>query len=366
MVIMQDSNKRQKIMLVDDNKAYLTMGKNILGEHYDIYALPSAEKLFGFLKCVTPDLILLDIEMPGMNGYEAITILKEDRQYADIPVIFVTARTSESNEYEGLALGAIDYVTKPFAPALLLKRIENHLLLHRQKARLQDFNDNLLKLVKNKTHQIFDLQNALVSVMADLVEFRDDFTGQHISRTQKYLKALVEQLIDDDVYADELLEWDINDIMLSSQLHDVGKIAISDAILNKPGKLTPDEFDVMKTHTSKGVEAIEKMAHSADLAGFLEHAKCFAGTHHEKWDGSGYPLGLKGLDIPLEGRIMAIADVYDALISVRPYKKAFPPEEAAQVILDGARTHFDPMLASAFNKLGGDFAAIAEKYPNVA
>ena len=192
-------------MLVDDNKANLAMGKSILGEHYDVYALPSAEKLFGFLKRVTPDLILLDIEMPGMNGYETITILKADRQYADIPVIFVTANTSESSEYEGLALGAIDYIGKPFAPTLLLKRIENHLMLQSQKAKLQDFNDNLLKMVKDKAHRIFDLQNTIMSTMADLVEFRDNNnTGRHIYRTQKYLKALVEQLMKDDVYTGRL------------------------------------------------------------------------------------------------------------------------------------------------------------------
>ena len=351
--------KRQKIMLVDDNKANLAMGKNILSEYYDVYPLPSVDKLFEFLQRVTPDLILLDIEMPGMNGYEALTILKADRQYADIPVIFVTAKASESNEYEGLALGAIDYVTKPFAPALLLKRIENQLLIQKQKVSLQDFNDNLLQMVKEKTRQIFDLHSAIVSNMADLVEFRDNFTGWHIHRTQEYLKVLVEQLIKDGIYADDLLVWDLNVIMLSSQLHDVGKIAISDTILNKPGKLTPEEFEIMKTHAQKGVEAIEKMERSARFADFLEHAKLFAGTHHEKWDGSGYPRGLQGLDIPIEGRIMAIADVYDALITVRPYKKAFTADESARIIREGAGTHFDPALTETFKKLEGDFAEIA-------
>jgi putative two-component system response regulator len=353
-------------MLIDDNKANLTMGKNILGEYYDIYALPSADKLFEFLKRVMPDLILLDIEMPGMNGYEAITLLKGARHYADIPVIFVTAKASETNEYEGLALGAIDYVAKPFAPALLLKRIENHLLIKKQKERLQDFNDNLIKMVKDKTQRIFSLQNAIINNMADLVEFSDNFTGQHISRTQKYLKALVEKLIEDGIYADELLVWDIDVALLSSQLHDVGKIAISDAVLNKPGKLTPEEFDIMKTHAQRGVEAIERMERSADLADFLEHAKLFAGTHHEKWDGSGYPCGLKGRDIPLEGRIMAIADVYDALISVRPYKKSLTADESARIIIEGSGTHFDPALVQTFKKLEGDFADIAAKYFNAA
>jgi len=354
--------KKQKIMLVDDNKANLTMGKSILGEYYDVFALPSADKLFEFLKHVIPDLILLDIDMPGMNGYEAITLLKADKQYADIPVIFVTAKSSESNEYEGLGLGAIDYVAKPFAPALLLKRIENHLLIQKQKKSLQDLNDNLIKMVKEKTHQLYDLQNAIISNMSELVEFRDVITGRHISRTQKYLKKLAEQLMEDGVYSDELLVWDMDVILLSSQLHDVGKITISDNILNKAGKLTEEELEIMKTHTQKGVEVIEKMEHSTDITGFLECAKLFAGTHHEKWNGSGYPNGLSGYNIPLEGRIMAIADVYDALISTRPYKKSFTSDESAKIINDGSGTHFDPALIDTFNKVKDDFAEIAVEY----
>ena len=358
---MQD-HKRQKIMIVDDNKTNLALGKSILSKYYEVYPLPSAEKLFEFLKQVTPDLILLDIDMPGMNGYETITVLKADKQYADIPVIFLTAMTSESDEYDGLALGAIDYVTKPFAPPLLLKRIENQLLIQKQKAELQDFNNNLLDMVKEKTQQIYGLHSAIISGMADLVEFRDNFTGRHISRTQEYLRALIERLIKENIYTDELLVWDLDVVLLSSQLHDVGKIAISDAVLNKPGKLTPEEFEIMKTHAQKGVEAIEKMESSAYFADFLDYAKRFAGTHHEKWDGSGYPKGLKEFNIPLEGRIMAIADVYDALITIRPYKKPFTAEESAKIIIEGSGSHFDPVLVETFKKLQDDFAKIAENY----
>ena len=361
MINIKD-NKKQKIMLVDDNKAYLTMGKSILSDYYDVYALSSADKLFEFLKHVMPDLILLDIDMPGMNGLEALKLLKADKQYSDIPVIFVTAKNSELDQYNGLELGAIDYVTKPFVPVLLLKRIENHMLIQKQKASLQDFNDNLIKMVKEKTHQLFSLQNAIISNIAELVEFRDAFTGRHISRTQKYLKKLTEQLIEDGLYTDELLVWDMNVILLSSQLHDVGKIAISDNILNKAGKLTEEEQEVMKTHVKKGVEIIEKMEQATDFAGFLEYAKLFAGAHHEKWDGSGYPNGLSGESIPLEGRIMAIVDVYDALISVRPYKLSFTSDEAAQIIIQGSGTHFDPALIETFSKVKNDFAAIAVEY----
>ncbi|MCL2208810.1 MAG: response regulator [Treponema sp.] len=354
--------KKHIIMLVDDNKANLTIGKSILSEYYDVFALPSADKLFEFLKHVIPDLILLDIDMPGMNGYETITLLKADKMYQEIPVIFISAKNSESDQYEGLNLGAIDYITKPFAPPILLKRIENHLLLQRQKANLQDFNNNLIKMVKGKTHQLFSLQNAIISNMAELVEFRDIVTGRHISRTQKYLKKLMDQLMEDGVYAQEMLLWDMDVILLSSQLHDIGKITISDTILNKPGKLTVEETVIMRTHSQKGVEVIEKIEHSTKFSDCLEYAKLFAGTHHEKWNGSGYPNRLAGENIPLEGRIMAVADVYDALISIRPYKKSYSAEESARIILDGSGTHFDPTLIETFKKLKDEFAAIAVKY----
>jgi len=356
------SNKRHKIMLVDDNPAVLTMGKLILEEYYEVYTLPSVEKLFLFLQHVTPDLILLDIEMPGINGYEALALLKANKQYEDIPVIFVTARTAEADELDGLALGAIDYVTKPFSGALLLKRIENHLLLQNQQTKLQEFSDNLLQMVQEKTQQVFGLQYAIISTVAELLESRDTVTGSHINRRQKYLEALVDQLIEDDVYADEALAWDMETLLSSSQLHDLGKISISDSILNKPGKLTAEEFEIMKTHVNKGVEAIERMENFGYFADFLKLAKAFAATHHERWDGDGYPNGLKGQNIPLEGRIMAIIDVYDALISARPYKEAYSADESARIIIEGAGAHFDPALVNVFRKLADAFADIAEKY----
>ncbi len=356
------SKTRQIIMMVDDNKANLAVGKAILDEHYDVYALPSAEKLFQFLNHVMPDLILLDIEMPGMDGLEALTILKGNKQYAEIPVIFVTAKSSEEDEYDGLALGAIDYVTKPFSATLLLKRIENHLLIEQQKAKLQDYSDNLLKMVNKKTQQVFGLQNAIISTVAEMLEFRDNETGWHVHRTQFYMKMLIERMIENDIYAEELLTWDLDIVLPASQLHDIGKIAISDTILNKPGKLTAEEFEIMKTHTTKGVEAIERMEAFGYFGDFLEYAKTIAGTHHEKWDGSGYPYGLKGNDIPLEGRIMAIADVYDALMTNRIYKKAYPAEKSNAIIIEGAGVHFDPAIVGAFKQLTAEFEQISKEY----
>jgi putative two-component system response regulator len=352
--------KRQTIMLVDDNQANLNIGKNILKDYYEVYALPSAERLFKFLENVRPDLILLDIAMPGMNGFDVVRILKADARYSSIPVIFVTAKSEETNELEGLSLGAVDYVTKPFSAAILRKRIENHLLIERQKSELKKLNANLINMVKEKTAQVSGLQASIIRTVAELVEFRDLHTGEHISRTQKYVELLINRLIEDNVYTEEILAWDDMDyIVPSTQLHDLGKIFVSDAILNKPGRLTPEEFEEMKEHTKKGVAAIKRFNGREEDQPFLKYAEIVAGTHHEKWDGSGYPSALKGREIPLLGRLMAIADVYDALTSARPYKSAFSAEESAKIIMEGSGAHFDPVLVEVFSKIKDDFASVA-------
>ncbi len=352
--------KRQTIMLVDDNQANLNIGKNMLKNSYEVYALPSAERLFKFLETVTPDLILLDIAMPGMNGFDVMRILKADRRYAGIPVIFVTAKSEEMNELEGLELGAVDYVTKPFSAAILLKRIENHLLIEKQKEELRRLNDDLIGMVKEQTSQILGLQSSVINTIAELIEFRDVLTGEHISRTQKYMELLIGRLVEDGLYSAEVLSWENMDYIIPSiPLHDMGKIYISDTILNKAGKLTADEFEIMKTHVAKGREAIRRIAQKGGNQLFLRYAEIVAATHHEKWDGSGYPVGLKGAEIPLLGRLMAIADVYDALTSARPYKEAFTAEDSKKIIIEGAGSHFDPLLVEVFKKVADEFALIA-------
>ena len=353
---------RQKIMLVDDNQATLNIGKKMLQDYYEVYAIPSVERLFAFLKGVTPDLLLMDVSMPNMSGFEALRILKANPLYADIPVIFVTSKDQEAEELEGLELGAVDYVTKPFSTAILLKRIETHMLIRQQKADLKAFNDNLIEMVKKKTAQVTRMQNSIINTFAEIVEFRDSLTGDHIKRTQQFMRLLLNALMEKDtVYSEEMLAWENMDaIVASTQLHDVGKICISDAILNKPGRLTPEEFEVMKTHAARGVEMIRKMKSGEEDEPFLQYAEIIAGTHHEKWDGSGYPAGLKRRDIPLLGRLMAIADVYDALVSVRPYKKAFSHEEAVQIILKETGTQFDPILVTVFMETESEFAAIVK------
>jgi len=360
--------KSKKIIIVDDNAANLSVGRNLLKPYYEVFPVPSAAKLFNILEKFVPDLILLDVNMPEMNGYEAITVLKSDPRFMEIPVIFLTAKNDEESEMEGFDLGAADYVTKPFSGPLLLRRIANQLLLDQQKrdlivsrATLQDYTDNLEVKVREKTSEIFNLQNAVLATVADLVEFRDTFTGGHITRTQNYLKVLVDDLNSIGEYTEEINQWNPDFFLPSAQLHDVGKIAISDLILNKPAKLTPEEFDIMKSHVSVGVEAVKRIIDETNEHAFLHHALLFAGAHHEKWDGSGYPAGLKGTDIPLEGRLMAIADVYDALISERPYKKAFPHEKACEIIEEGSGSHFDPVLVDVFKRVKSQFEKITKE-----
>jgi putative two-component system response regulator len=358
---MMMKNGRQIIFLVDDNMANLTAGKTMLKDHYDVFSMPSGSKLFEMLEKITPDLILLDIEMPEMNGYETLKKLKTEKKKHDIPVVFLTARTDPGSELEGLNLGAIDYITKPFSPPLLLKRLENHLLTRNQQQTLKDYNDNLQQMVQTRTRQVVELQNSILNTVTEMVEFRDGVTGGHIERTQSYLKLLVNKLLAEKIYWDEVSSWNLDFLVPSAQLHDVGKIAISDTILNKPGKLTSDEFEIMKNHTSIGEKAIENIMKKTPESDFLYHAKIFAGAHHEKWDGTGYPRGLGNTNIPLQGRLMAVADVYDALIAVRPYKKPFSPGEAEQIILDGKEKHFDPVLTELFQDLAPQFARIAER-----
>jgi putative two-component system response regulator len=355
---------RQVIFLVDDNITNLTAGKNMLKDHYDVFPIASGNRLFSVLEKVRPDLILLDIEMPEMNGYDAIKKLKAEDSTRDIPVIFLTARSDSGSELEGLSLGAIDYIFKPFSPPLLLRRLENHLLIRRQQLALRDYNDNLQQMVEKRTRQVVELQNAILSTVTEMVEVRDDVTGGHIERTQNYLRLLVDKLLREKIYWEEVASWNLEFLIPSAQLHDVGKIAISDAILNKPGRLTAEEFEIMKRHAAIGETAIENIMKTTSENDFLRHAKIFAGTHHEKWDGSGYPRGLKNYAIPLQGRLMAVADVYDALIAARPYKQPLSAQEADRIIIGGSEKHFDPVLVELFQDLAPQFALIAE-YWNV-
>jgi len=372
------SDERATVMVVDDNLANLMVAKLALTHTYDVFTVPSAAKMFDMLERNRPSIILLDIEMPETDGMEALSTLKANPSTADIPVIFLTAKDDPESELRGLALGAIDYISKPIMPPILLKRVDLHLTLESQKHRLEeqakklevsvkaikDFNENLQHMVEDKTREIIKLQNAILHGVANMVESRDDATGGHVERTQRYLRVLISGLNKMGLYQEEMKGWDIELMIDSSQLHDVGKIAISDSILKKPGRLTKEEFEIMKKHVEFGVSIIERIESEASGTDFLRYAKIFAETHHEKWDGSGYPKGLVGSNIPLPGRLMALADVYDALVSVRPYKEALPHEKAARIIREGRGSHFDPVIVDAFDQVADQFALIASEPMN--
>ena len=337
------------IFVVDDNDTNLVAAREALKNHYRVMTLPSAFRMFAMMEKMTPDLVLLDIEMPEMDGFEALIRLKESR--ADIPVVFLTSIIDVEVEVKGFQLGVVDFITKPFSAPVLINRIKTHLeiddLIRERTAQLQ-----------KKTEQLENLQNGIIFGFADLVESRDEGTGGHIDRTSTYIQVLLDALTERGIYADEIAELNRELFISSARLHDLGKIAISDLILNKPGKLTDEEFEIMKTHTTKGEDAIGKIASRTNDVEFLNNARLFAGSHHERWDGRGYPRGLKGTDIPIQGRLMAVVDVYDALVSERPYKKPFTPEEAVKIIMENSGSQFDPLVADVFFEVRGLFEAV--------
>ena len=350
--------KLKKIIMVDDDITNLNVARNALISKYDIFTVPSGKKLFQLLEKLIPDLILLDIEMPEMDGYEVIARLKNSKIFADIPVMFLTAKIDPESEIAGLSMGAIDYITKPFSSPLLLKRIEVHLLVEFQKKELIHYNNNLEYIIAEKTKTVYEMQSVLLKTVAELVDCRDNITGGHIERTQRYLKLLIDTLLNSNVYTEEIKTWDIDLLIMSSQLHDVGKISIKDEILMKPDKLSYEELEEIKKHAVVGVNIIKKIEEKTKENAFLRYAETLAGTHHEWWDGSGYPKGLKGKEIPLLGRLMAIVDVYDALTNERPYKKAFSHEASVEIIKEGMGTQFDPQLEEIFLKAEKEFKSI--------
>jgi len=355
------SQKKPCIFLVDDNSVNLNTGKSALQHDYTVITIPSGEKLLLILENNQPDLILLDIDMPGLDGYDTLKIIKSNPATTEIPVIFLTGKNDEQDEYKGLSLGAVDYITKPFSKHLLQKRVELHLLLHAQKQELRDFNFNLLHMVDERVKDISDLQRAIIIWAAEVIEFRDEETGRHVERVQHFLELLLAEMKKIDIYAEEIAGWDIDAFLKSALLHDVGKIRIRDEILLKPARLTDDEFGIIKLHCLYGKMLLESLQAKVPKQAFLDYAKELAHRHHERWDGTGYPDRLKGEEISLQARMMSIADVYDALISVRPYKKALTHEEAMQIIAQGRGTQFDPVLTDLFLDLSDKIKAIGNK-----
>ena len=340
---------QKTIFVVDDNDINLTVAREALKKQYRVMPLPSAVKMFTLIEKVIPDLILLDIEMPEMDGFEALHRLKDNTSLAEIPVIFLTSMTDASVEVQGFQLGVVDFIAKPFSVPVLLNRIKTHL----------DIDD----IIRERTAKLQRLQSSLVFVLADMVENRDHGTGGHVERTAAYIKILLEAMREQEVYLDKICNIDAELFISSARLHDVGKIAVSDIILNKPDKLTEEEFGRMKAHTTEGERIIDQIvSRTGEGETFLQNAKLFAGYHHERWDGKGYPFGLAGTNIPIQGRLMAFADVYDALISERPYKKPLTHDDVVEIIMEGAGGQFDPLLAEVFYKVQDQFKAVQQQH----
>lgn len=352
------------ILVVDDTPDNLALMSNLLKIDYKVKIANSGEKALRIAASNSPpDLILLDIMMPDMDGYEVCQELKRKPATMSIPVIFLTAKNEVEDEKKGLELGAVDYITKPISPPIVLARVKNHLALRAMDQFLRDKNEFLEIEVAKRIKEVIALQDVTILAMASLAETRDSDTGNHIRRTQFYVKALAEKLRDHPRFAWFLTDANINLLFKSAPLHDIGKVGIPDRILLKPGRFEADEFEIMKTHTTLGRDAIEHAEKALGISvDFLIFAKSIALSHQEKWNGSGYPQGLTGDDIPIAARLMALADVYDALISRRVYKEGMPHEKAVQIMINGRGTHFDPDMFDAFLDIQEEFRSIALRF----
>lgn len=356
-------DKQPLVLIVDDAPQNLVFISGVLRGRYKIAIAPNGPRAIEIAERNKPDLILLDIKMPEMDGYDVCEYFKSKPEFENIPIIFLTALSDEDDQARGLSIGASDYIIKPISVAILKARVKSHLQL---KAASDYFRDKSLHLeieVKRRLTEVSDIQDVTISALASLAEARDNETGNHILRTQRYVKILAESLALLPNYQYNLDEASIEMLYKSAPLHDIGKVGIPDNILLKPGKLTAEEFEVMKTHTTKGYLSLESAERRLGKpAPFLKYAKEIAYSHQEKWDGSGYPLGLYQTDIPLSARLMAIADVYDALISKRVYKDAMPHEEAVRIILNGRGTHFDPDLVDVFEMVNEEFKNVSLRF----
>ncbi len=354
------------VLVVDDTPDNLALMSELLGERYRVKVANSGERALKAAQSdPVPDLVLLDIMMPGMDGYEVCRQLKASAATQGIPVIFLTARADTEDERKGFELGAVDYITKPVSPPIVQARVHTHLALKATADFLRDKSAYLEREVALRTLEVQAIQDVTIMAMASLAETRDDETGNHIRRTQLYVKALAERLRTHPRFEAVLNSHMIELLYKSAPLHDIGKIGVSDAILLKPGKLTDSEFETIKQHTVLGRKAIEGAERRLGMrVRFLNVAKDIACSHHERWDGAGYPMGLAGDAIPVPARLMAVADVYDAVISHRVYKTAGTHEQACGSIVKGRGTQFDPDVVDAFIDIADDFRSIALNYPD--
>ena len=354
---------KPSILIVDDAPANLSLMAGLLAEHYTVKALNAGARVLALARQEAPDLILLDVMMPDVDGYEVCRQLKADPLTRPIPVIFVTGMTDAGSEQRGMAVGAVDYIMRPITPAILMSRVQAH-LINACTARTMHIDNQYLQLeVAQQTRQIASLQEVTILALASLAETRDTDTGNHLKRTRQYVELLCQQLRLQPRFEPYLSAERIRIVVLCAPLHDIGKVGIPDRILLNPGRYEPEDFEVMKTHPRLGRDAIANAQASVhDETELFEVAKELVYSHHEKWDGSGYPQGLRAEAIPIPARVMALADVYDALISPRVYKPGMPHEMAVQIIVQGRGRHFDPDVVDAFLACADEFNAVALRF----
>ncbi|OEU50779.1 MAG: two-component system response regulator [Desulfuromonadales bacterium C00003096] len=347
------------IMIVDDTPENLHLLSNLLRKaDYGVSAFPHGALALRAASQRQPDLILLDITMPGLDGYEVCAQLKADQTLRDIPVIFISALDDTIDKTKAFRAGGVDYITKPFHVEEVYARVNTHLQLRRSQQQLEAANVSLEQQVAEQLKEINRSQRAMIFALAKLSHMRDDDTGLHLERVQDLCRALAEKLAADSEYAEMVTADFIETIYQASPLHDVGKVGINDKIMLKPGKLTIEEFEIMKTHASLGAATLEFVYAKYPHNDFVRMGIDIAKYHHERWDGTGYPCGLAGEEIPLSARIMALVDVYEALRAKRPYKEPFSHQKAKKIIVDGCGSYFDPQVVNAFCTIDSEFDKI--------
>ena len=355
-------DRKKTIMIVDDTEINIVILVEALNEDYEVIVAINGLEAMALLEKQKPDLILLDIIMPVMDGYSVLKTIKQKEDLIHIPVVMLSVITDSDSKTKGFSLGAVDYITKPFEIVEVKARIKTQLRLEEARLILENQNIVLEDKVKERTELLERTNSAAIYCLAALAETRDPETGEHIKRTQKYIRELALELQGTEEYQNVLTNEYIELLYKSAPLHDIGKVGVKDSILLKPGALTAEEFEEMKKHTIYGERSLMVGIKELGEDSFLTLAKEIALTHHEKWDGSGYPFGISKKSIPICGRLMALSDVYDALISKRVYKSAFTHEQAKAVIIKGKGTHFDPDIVDAFIKREAQFIEIMKEF----
>jgi len=351
-------DERDVILIVDDIEINRMILREILQDDYQIVEAGSGSEAFNLLyeEDVSPTVVLLDIMMPGIDGFQVLERMKQENSTKSIPVLFITAADSEEYESRGLKAGAADYVTKPFNHDVVRARVDNHINLAR-------YRHNLERLVAKKAAEVTKTYEQTLEILATIIEYRNLESGAHIRRTTLLTEVMIAKMLDMEKFQPLLQAENVLSLIKASALHDIGKIGIPDAILLKPGKLTAEEFDVIKTHTTIGSQIIKNIASTLpDNDMYLKYANDICNFHHERWDGTGYPCGLKGDEIPLSARIISVVDVYDALVSPRCYKAAFPHDESLRIITEGRSTQFDPDIVDLLPELSEVFKSVEESH----